>query len=87
MSRWRYKINIKQHLGEGETKAAMQKSLDGILSELKKLPPGLTEHGHGVIQFKRDAELAIEKEDVRIFNLGMDALYDWADSERIWCGL
>lgn len=86
MSNWNYRINITRHLSELEDRDSMQKSFSGILDELKTLPPGLL-NSPGVNRFKKDAQLAIEKEDVRIFNIGMDALYDWADEERIWTGL
>lgn len=85
MSKWDYKINIKQYLSEGEDKASMEKAMNGIRAELSALPCGLTAHPK-VKSFFHYAKLAIEQEDVKIFNLGMDALYDLADEYRIWLG-
>lgn len=86
MRRWDYKINIKQHLSEGVDKASMEKSMNGIRAELSGLPYGLTAHP-SVKRFFHYAKLAIDQEDVNIFNLGMDSLYDWADEYRIWLGI
>ncbi len=80
MTQWNYKLKIKQHLGEEETVQAMQAALDGITKELRAVPVAPPEKFFGY------AKLAIREDDIQVFNLGMDALYDWGDTHRIWLG-
>lgn len=80
---WRYRLNIKPFLGDDDDRATFEAAYNGIKAELAKLPPGL----HAPDAFDEYAKLAIEREDADIFNLGLDALYDWADEERIWMGV
>lgn len=87
MARWDYKINIKQYIKD-ETSA--QAASAGILKEIKKL----TDTG----AFTDDMELDQIREefdgivdDTAATNDEFDAVlerfYDWADRERVWCGL
>ena len=80
MGRWIHKVNIHQHLGEGEDRESIESAYAGICDELKNVP------GPQPSEFHRRANQAIELEDVEIFNLGMAHLYDWADDNRIWLG-
>jgi hypothetical protein len=88
MAVWRHKINIKQHLSDDDGKAS--KAATGILTELAKLTR------------KREFEDDIELDQIREefqgiadnpkatdgeLNDVLDRFYDWADVERVWCGL
>ena len=77
---WIHRVNIKRFLGEGTDKASIQKAYDGITKELRQVPLPLPPEWH------RYAKLAVREEDVNLFNLGMSALYDWADQNRVWMG-
>lgn len=77
---WKYKVNIKKYLSDGEDVAAIQRAYDGIVKELEILPFPYPQ------AFDRFSKIALEQEDVEIFNLGMNHLYDWADSRGIWLG-
>lgn len=78
---WRYKINIKPFLTEDESLEAIKAAYDGVTKELKKVPIPAPR------SWKRYAEMAIKEEDFNIFNMALDALYNWADHERIWMGM
>lgn len=80
MRQWAYKVNIKQYLG-GESAEEMRATYESIVKEMEPLPVNLPDGFHHY------AELGIKQDDVNIFNLGLAALYDWADEERVWLGL
>lgn len=80
MPRWNYSVNIKQFLG-GESAEEMQATYDNIVKAIKHVPSILPR------TFHHYCKLAVKQEDVNIFNLGLAALYDWADEERVWLGL
>lgn len=78
---WVWKVNIKQFLSEKTDKKTMQDCYKNVNTELKKVPFPTPQAWH------RYAKLAIAQEDVNIFNMGMNALYDWADEHRVWMGI
>jgi hypothetical protein len=82
--KWKCRINIKQYLGEGEDIAAIKQANAGIKRELEKLPMRL----RAVVprKFYRRLDQAVKMEDVEIFNLGLEMLYDWADEAGVWMG-
>ena len=80
MSKWNYKISIKQYLTEDETVEAMEAALKGITRMLTLVPIKPPE------QFFKRAKLAIREDDIGVFNLAMDVLYDWGDENRVWLG-
>lgn len=90
MSRWKYKINIKQFLSDETTQEAKITACNGVISELNKLKR--------TREFRDDDELEmfiIDLEgiaedtgaDHHDFNYVLDSLYDWADAKRVWMGL
>lgn len=78
---WIHKVNIKRFLSDDTDVEAIKRAYEGITKELKTVPMRLPPAWH------RYAKLAIETKDVNVFNLGMAALYDWADEHRVWMGV
>ncbi len=79
MAHWKTTVTIKDLLGSDESLEAITAAYTGIVERFK--PTGLRLPA----QFHKRAKQAIKDGgDTPIFNLGMDALYDWADRERIW---
>ena len=95
MSNWKYKINIKQHLTGETTWEALEKAAHGIAKEFRKLPEDLfsfndldnIEYLEGV-SAEFDPEVYDSPYDLQgEINFRLNSLYDFADYERIWCGL
>lgn len=78
MPQWKYSVHVHGVIQHGETVEDMQATYDGLNRVLAHIPVALPERWHHY------AKLGIEQEDVVIFNLGMAALYDWADEHRVW---
>ncbi len=78
---WNHTVNIKKFLSDREDVEAIKECYANINKELKKVPIPLPSAWH------KYAKLAIDTEDVTLFNLGMNALYDWADTHRVWMGI
>jgi hypothetical protein len=81
---WKCRINIKQYFGEGEDIAAIKQANAGIKRELEKLPMRLRAAVPQKFYLRMDQ--AVKMEDVEIFNLGLETLYDWADEAGVWMG-
>lgn len=101
MVQWKYKINIKQHLGEDTSFEAIAKAAAGVQAELKRLPdawldikdskydPSLDDMFNIFQCIAKDAESKDGDEDdlLEEFNYNLNELYDWADAKHVWLGL
>ena len=87
MVEWRHVIDVKQYLKDGTEASA---AAAGVLKEIAKL--------QRKEEFKDDSELDQIREEFQSladdpettdesFNDVLDRLYDWANGERVWCGL
>lgn len=88
MAYWRYTCDIKRHFFECETEddkyedAKFIPSRDAVVAELKRARDYEDDWVLQVI-----VEDLANSEDVDEFNEWLSALYDWADSRRVWLGL
>jgi hypothetical protein len=92
MRAWKHIINIAQYITEDNSKEAVLKAANGVMSELARLPQD-EETEHFKWEFEEIAEQARHASDdeadylVDEFNYKLNNLYDWADNRRIWLGI
>lgn len=82
MSIWLRKINIKQFLTEDDSPEEAVRVAVKLADYIRKHVPGYEE----VSEFE-SVRNEPEKWRVAALNQALDNFYDFADSERIWCGL
>jgi hypothetical protein len=81
MANWKYRINIRQYLGEGESQEDMHKAANGICKELtEKIPNHVLIRGARLMDSLKDAAKTGRLE---WFNASLNVLWDWFDAERI----
>jgi hypothetical protein len=83
MTNWRRTIYIKQHLDPDQP---FEDVRDAIVRVLRNDRAYLSRHGGGDFDFIEIVDEMAEVPTVRDFDLCLDALYDWADDNRIWIG-
>lgn len=96
MKKWKYEIDIKQHLIEDGSFKDFALAANKVAKEFKKLPESLFD-GEFSIQddleylsgcHESDNEVYEDLEDyIGEINYRINCLYDFADDNRIWCGL
>ncbi len=89
MSKWQYRINIKQHLGDSTDAAAVIKAADGILAEISDDTLPAQNRLNGVRECIEDAKHSAEMGEPdadRMFNHALDRLYDYGDDNSVWMG-
>ena len=95
MTKWKHKINIKQHLSDDTSWEGMTVSANNIAKELRRLPDemfecygfeddimfleGVNETDHEVYECEEDL---LDK-----INYRLGSIYDFADINKIWLGL
>ncbi len=70
-------MKIKDLLGEEETPEAIKAAADGIIQRLPGAPTSRLAKAREMAD--SDPETAL-----LVFNDGLNRVYDWADSNRIW---
>jgi len=92
MTKWKYSIDIKQHISDDTSSEAIVKAAKAIVHELEKLPGwligyGLDEH---IYDFQEIVDCTHDAEDnadlLDHFNYLLNDLYSFADYNRIWMG-
>ena len=78
MTRWTRTIQIRDLLTGDESAEAIKGAADGILSRLPSDVPTAR------IVKARDMADADPETALLVFNSGLDAVYDWADFNRVW---
>ena len=82
MSMWRYKLNFRESLGEGESKEDLLSAARNIRLEVgRKLPESLVKQA-GPALAKMDS--AAELGELDWFNASLERLWDFFDENRIW---
>jgi hypothetical protein len=85
MAMWRFNLNFREFLGEGESKEDMLKAAAGIRLEIgRKLPERLVKEA-GSILSKMDEAAKVGELDW--FNASLDRLWSYFDQERVWVEL
>ena len=96
MKKWEYKIDIKQHLIEDGDFKDFAKAANNIAKEFEKLPKNLFEDEYIIQEYleylsgchESDCEVYETLEDyINEINYRINCLYDFADYNRVWCGL
>ena len=77
MTRWTRTIQIRDLLTGDESAEAIKGAADGIISRLPDAPTSRIAKARDMAD--DDPETAL-----LVFNAGLDAVYDWADFNRVW---
>lgn len=76
---WKLTVDIKQHL---DPEKPFQEVGKKIVAEFRKhFKEGENDKLDEVLDYLTD------QDTIEGFNFELDCLYDWADDERVWCGL
>lgn len=82
---WRFRLNFREVLGEGESQEDMRKAVAAIRLEVgRKLPESLAKQA-GVKLSKMDR--AAEAGELDWFNASLEGLWDFFDQNRVWVEL
>lgn len=94
MANWKRKIKLKHLLGSDTSDEAAKEAARAVSAILKRQPEyeedGIDDFSQAVNEM---ADIAASDDDpsytttftrTRHFNLCLDAVYDWADAERVW---
>lgn len=89
--KWKYTIDIKQHLSNSTNNESIVNAAKGVVHELKRLPITLGCLEDLIYEFQDIVECTPDPADcddlLSHFNYLLNDLYDFADYHRIWTGL
>ena len=77
MTRWTRKVQIRDLLTDDESAEAIKAVANAIISRLPDAPTSRIAKARDMAD--EDPETAL-----LVFNAGLDAVYDWADFNRVW---
>ena len=83
MTRWKRQIRIKQFLDEGKP---FEEVRDQVVAVLRRQPEYDIESERYDDEFWNIVDEMTDTDTVRYFDLTLNALYDWADDNKIWIG-
>lgn len=82
--RWDYTIKIR-HLITGDTsQESMNALIIGIRQEILKLPILYIDPAEHIL---KEMQQAADLDDIDLFNVSFNRLWDWFDDHRIWVDL
>lgn len=84
MGNWKYRVDIRKHLTDDESKEAMLTAVTGIENEVKVLPGWFAKELQSILSSMRKAA---EADELPWFNASLDRLWDFFDANNIWVEL